>query len=184
MHQDSTPETPYGFCHCGCGEPTKLTRDNNKTTGDIKGEPRRFIVGHHTKLRTRDAVTPDLYSVDPDTGCWNWNLSKFHLGYGRIRHKSKDLSAHVWVYTMLVGPIPNGRQLDHLCRNKACVNPDHLEPVTASENVRRGPQSKINRDIAALIRAEKGTRLADTAERYGVSKSLVSLIQLGKLWTD
>jgi hypothetical protein len=72
--------------------------------------------------------------------CWHWTAGK-HNGYGQFSlggRKGRMYYAHRVAYEWLVGPIPEGLQLDHLCRNRACVNPDHLEPVSQQENILRG----------------------------------------------
>ncbi len=71
-------------------------------------------------------------------GCWIWTACKTRLGYGKSCFKGKLWGAHRLVFTLLRGDIPKGLVLDHLCRNPSCVNPDHLEPVTHGENLRRG----------------------------------------------
>jgi hypothetical protein len=70
--------------------------------------------------------------------CWEWRGKPSQYGYGRARVDTQLWLAHRWVWTVLVGPIPEGMTLDHLCRNHICVNPDHLEVVTLAENKRRG----------------------------------------------
>lgn len=69
--------------------------------------------------------------------CWIWLGGKTGSGYGAIRHDGKNHSTHRAMWQELVGPIPDGYHIDHLCRVRACCNPDHLEPVPPATNVRR-----------------------------------------------
>ncbi|MEU4967832.1 HNH endonuclease signature motif containing protein [Streptomyces smyrnaeus] len=70
--------------------------------------------------------------------CWEWTGELSEKGYGRTQRKGRYTGAHRAVYEHLVGPIPEGLVLDHLCRNPPCVNPAHLEPVTNRDNILRG----------------------------------------------
>lgn len=72
------------------------------------------------------------------TGCWLWTGHIGKFGYGGFRYKGKPMPAHRAAYLLLVGPIPPRLQLDHICRVRRCVNPLHLDVVTAKENTRRG----------------------------------------------
>lgn len=85
---------------------------------------------------TSDPVARFWEKVNKTDGCWLWMGSKTR-GYGGLRTKAGVSLAHRFAYELLVGPIPDGLPLDHLCRVPACVNPAHLEPVTPAENVRR-----------------------------------------------
>ena len=92
--------------------------------------------------------------VDKDqigTGCWVWKAFKDRHGYGKFwdgtrlpSGNPRKVLAHRFAYELLVGPIPDGLQIDHLCRNRSCVNPAHMEPVTSGENVRRGNSPRLS----------------------------------------
>jgi hypothetical protein len=75
--------------------------------------------------------------VDPESGCWMW-LAGLRGGYGQVRWGGRNWAAHRLVYELLVGPIADGLDIDHLCRTPPCVNPEHTEQVTRRENIRRG----------------------------------------------
>lgn len=77
--------------------------------------------------------------VDTKSKCWLWQGYLEKNGYGRLSVGHKRQWAHIHFYNLIVGPVPDGLELDHLCRNHACVNPAHLEPVTHKENMRRSP---------------------------------------------
>jgi hypothetical protein len=86
--------------------------------------------------------------VQKTEGCWEWLACRNAFGYGVLKPPSFDklMLAHRYTYELLVGPIPDGLQLDHLCRNRGCVNPAHLEPVTNRENCQRGQAGAFYRN--------------------------------------
>lgn len=84
----------------------------------------------------KDSPVPECR---PDLGpCWLWTASLNNMGYGQVRVNYVLKLSHRFAYELLVGPVPAGLELDHLCRTPACVNPAHLEPVTHRENMLRG----------------------------------------------
>jgi HNH endonuclease len=86
-----------------------------------------------------DPIERFLSKVDPKPdGCWLWTAGRDRHGYGQFSVKRRKSGAHRWGYILLVGPISDDLTIDHLCRVRLCVNPDHLEPVTNVENIRRG----------------------------------------------
>lgn len=80
--------------------------------------------------------------------CWEWKACKVR-GYGHFKAE-RQIPAHIYAYRILIGPIPEGMTLDHLCRNRGCVNPYHLEPCSRGENTLRG-----NSPSAILYREKK-----------------------------
>lgn len=105
--------------------------------------------------------------LDQETGCWNWRRYVLPNGYGKVAVGSKGVHklAHRAAYECFVGPIPPGLQIDHLCRNRRCVNPAHLEAVTARENtLRSNATSAIN---ARKTHCLRGHPFATASEPLG-----------------
>ena len=101
---------------------------------------RTFVIaGKRTRGRTVDERLDSF--TKKDGGCWLW-MGCLRNGYGVLMVSKKAEYAHRLSYERFRGSIPAGLDIDHLCRNRACVNPDHLEPVTRGENVRRSPITK------------------------------------------
>lgn len=83
-------------------------------------------------------ITAFWAKVDKTGDCWLWTASTGSNGYGQVRKDNRPAPAHRVAYELTIGPIPEGLDLDHLCRVPTCVNPKHLEPVTARTNILRG----------------------------------------------
>jgi hypothetical protein len=124
------------LCMCGCGQPAPLATETSNKYGWVKGAPMQYVLGHATRKRK-------LYDVDVETGCWNWLHHCTPDGYGRLERDGRRQMAHRYIFELNRGPIPEGMQLDHLCRNRRCVNPVHLEPVSGLVNARRGRGTEI-----------------------------------------
>lgn len=89
--------------------------------------------------RTASLMEFFLVRIEKTETCWLWKGFINQKGYGKTRPLGyKNIAAHRLAFELFRGPIPSGLTLDHLCRNRSCVNPSHLEPVTAGENTLRG----------------------------------------------
>lgn len=128
-------------------------------------------------------------SATPDAnGCWNWLGAPNMHGYGNYTfpHYGKQVSAHRVVYEALIGPIPEDMDLDHLCKNRKCVNPEHLEPVTRAVNLRRGRMTKLTEEKVREIKRAilEGFSHQVLAVRYHVSTKTIWQIHYGRAWKD
>lgn len=121
-------------CACGCGVIVGKGKRGYQLT---------YLHGHHSRRPVADRLWEKVVFEGPTFvealgPCWEWTAALNHAGYGIIGIDRASRLTHRVAYELLVGPIPEGLTLDHLCRNRACVRPSHLEPVTHQINVLRG----------------------------------------------
>ncbi len=127
--------------------------------------------------------------------CWAWTRTLSENGYGRFRFKGKWYRAHRFAYEQFNGPVPEGLQVRHLCHNRLCCNPAHLDVGTAQDNAQdaldagrviRGAAHSASKltdaQIVEIRRNADGLRTKDLAARYGVSAGTISNIRTGKIW--
>lgn len=125
-----------------------------------------------TDLAPRPSLEQRFWSkVDATGSCWEWTGARSDTGYGSFHGPRGASNAHRTSWVLLMGPIPKGLVLDHLCRNRLCVNPDHLEPVTEQVNIRRGYSPMVRASLADTC--PRGHSLADAyvVRRGGVATS-------------
>jgi hypothetical protein len=175
-------------CECGCGLPAPLAKRTRRALGHVKGQPLRFITGHNrARERTPDSERYLVEDRGYSSPCWIWRLAiNPQTGYGVTTVEGVARNAHRESYERLVARLPDRVVLDHLCRNRACVNPAHMEPVTDAINLRRGDGCRLSEAQVVEIhsRAWAGELQKGIAAEFGIHPTHVSAIKLGKRWTD
>ena len=119
--------------------PKKFIFDlHNGNNGDTQGAS--FVYWRQDLMRYASVKERfwDNAQCEPNSGCWLWIGTLNSGGYGQLTVRGRSWTAQRVSYTAYKGPIPDGLHIDHLCRVRQCVNPDHLEAVTRKENARRG----------------------------------------------
>jgi hypothetical protein len=178
MSEINQPET--GHCKCGCGQPTKIANKTRAMIGHIKGQPIPYINGHNRKKAERYRIEDRGYK----TPCWTWLLAKSVWGYGLETVNHQQRAAHRRLYEKIHGPVKG--DLDHLCRNRDCVNPDHLEPVTRAVNIQRGDLARLTPEEVQAIRKflDQGLARVDIADAFGVCAGTIGCIARGHTWKN
>lgn len=127
----------------------------------------------------------ERYTVD-DNGCWLWQGFIDADGYAQCSVNNKTTRVHRHHYELKHGPIPKGMQLDHRCRVRSCVNPDHVEPVTGAINTQRKSNAKLIPEQVLEIRARyaKGEKQQKLADEFKVSNGHISWIVNRLTWRN
>lgn len=184
-HTANPLNVPFGFCHCGCGRKTNLANKTDSASGRVKGMPMRYLRGHQGRKHTPEYREEDRGFLSP---CWIWQRGKMANGYGVLRRPEsgkKALLAHRVYFEDASGPIRDGLHIDHLCRNRDCVNPDHLEAVPPAINHRRGVLVKLTQNDVDELRASypAQTQVA-LARRFGITERNVWDIVHFRIWKE
>jgi hypothetical protein len=193
----------HGFCHCGCGQKTKIAQQSVAKYGWVKGEPRRFINGHQNIQQ--DIETRFWSKVDRsggDDACWIWKAGVANT-YGRfqvVKPPKRSVNAHRFAWELTYGQIPDGICVLHNCPtgdNSLCCNPKHLFLGTHVDNqadkVQKGRQakgqriwsSKLSLEKVAYIRAQYATgnsSFVKLGREMGVSATTIGKIVKNRIW--
>lgn len=113
-------------------------------------------------------------------GCWNWLGNIDRNGYGRCKWMNRQAHAHRVFFIHRYGDVPEGREVHHVCRNRRCVNPDHLRAVTRAENTQDGASAKLTPDDVREIRRV----MKELCDKYDMSPSGLRMVADRKSWKD
>lgn len=143
---------------------------------------KRFPMGLPVIDRIMDSI------VCEPSGCWRWIRPLDKFGYGQLNLGNDNRHAHRRVYEFFMGvKVPGKMHVDHLCKNRACVNFTHMEVVSSVENHRRSRVAKLNLTKAREIRSlyKKGMKQGDIAKMFGlISSSTISYVVNNHTWRE
>lgn len=166
---------PSGVCLCGCRRETNTIR-GGRHKEYIHGHNRPEGVGRKPGSAIYDWLAPRsgawvAEERGHDTPCWVWKKAKARgeMYYG----------PHKRAWRFKNGPVPEGLELDHLCRVRACINPDHLEPVTHQENARRGVMATTTAEQVRAVYEQSGSH-SEVGRILSINRKTVAAIRRGE----
>lgn len=191
---DYTPETPYGYCHCGCGQKTTISFRT--------GKPCLFKKNHETiAIKFWSKVNKDgsIPTHMPHLGqCWEW-IGSVNCKWGYGQFGTKRLRAHRVAWVLTNGEITNNLHVLHKCDNRLCCNPEHLFLGTQQDNiddkVSKGRQPKGETNGGHILTSQQvneirqrymagGITQYKLADEYGVRQTTISAIITRTNWKD
>lgn len=178
------PNIPYGYCWCDCGTRTNLAIGTDKRQLWFAHEPIRYVARHKGRTAGKGYIIKDMGYSSP---CWIYQGYISPDGYGMRWLDGKHKNAHRAFYEEQHGPVPDELHCDHLCRIRACVNYDHVEPVAPAENSRRGKKAKLTAAQVKNIRLlylTGQTSHRKLAAKYCVSRHTIGKITRGQHWAN
>jgi len=192
-------DIPYGYCHCGCGQKTRIAPQTSAEKGWIRGEPVRYLSGHNGKIRNANEHFWSRVDIGNTDECWDWQGCASSGGYGSTTLYGEKELTHRAAWRLANGQdIPGELLVRHKCDRPICCNPAHLELGTHANNAAdreergRGNQIYGEKHFRARLSETEvleiisllasGETYGELSARYSVSRGCIRAIDIRETW--